>query len=70
MDVDLLKYKIKKSGLSIDEFCKKVGITKQMFYGRCRGRMEFRLSEIKKIMEVLDLDSPMPIFFAEKVASE
>lgn len=67
MDIDLLKYKIKKAGLSLDEFCEKIGISKPVFYGRCAGRTDFTLSEIKKIMKVLGLQTPMQIFFADNV---
>ena len=65
MDKDLLEYERKKKGVSIDDLCKKIGISRSTFYKKCNGRSEFTQSEIQAIVECLGLDSPMAIFFAK-----
>ncbi len=68
MDKDLLIYEMKKKGLNVSELCAKIGISKSAFYRKCNGKTEFKLDEIKKIKEVLSLDSVTPIFFAGEVS--
>lgn len=68
MDKVLLEYEMKKKGVSVDQLCKRLGISRSAFYRKCNGVSEFTLSEIKKIVEILHLESPMAIFFAEMVS--
>lgn len=63
MDRYLLEYEIKRNGLTISEFCQKVGISTASYYRKINGRSDFTQPEISKTMEVLDLTSPVPIFF-------
>lgn len=65
MDRYLLEYKIKQNGLSISDYCTKIGISKASYYRKVSGRSEFTQSEISKTIDVLNLKSPTPIFFAE-----
>lgn len=68
MNKNLLEYEIKKNGFSISEFCEKVGISRSAFYRKCTEKTQFTQAEIKTIIEVLNLDSPMEIFFAKQVS--
>ena len=68
MDKALLEYEIKKKGYNIADFCEKIGMSRSAFYRKCNGLTEFTISEIKTIMKTLDLDSAMPIFFADTVS--
>lgn len=64
MDKVLLEYEMKKKGISVEELCKQIGISRSAFYRKCNGKSEFTQSEIKSIVECLNLASPMAIFFA------
>ena len=65
MDKVLLEYEMKKKGISVEELCKQIGISRSAFYRKCNGKSEFTQSEIKAIVECLNLASPMAIFFAQ-----
>lgn len=65
MDKDLLEYERKKAGISVNELCEKIGISRSTFYKKCNGKSEFTQSEIQAIVDCLGLDSPMAIFFAK-----
>lgn len=68
MDKARLLYEMQKKGISIQEMCEKLCMSRSAFYRKCNGISEFTQSEIQKIVDILDLDSPMGIFFAEKVS--
>lgn len=70
MDKVRLEYEMKKKGISTAELCKSLGISISAFYRKCNGKTEFKLCEIKKIARILELDSLIPIFFADEVASK
>lgn len=65
MNKALLEYKMKESGKSISDMCIMLGISRSAFYRKCNGKSEFTQSEIQKIVDFLNLDSPMEIFFAQ-----
>lgn len=64
MDKVLLEYEMKKRGVSVDELCKTIDMSRSAFYRKCNGLSEFTLGEIKSIITVLNIDSPVAIFFA------
>ena len=64
MDKVLLEYEMKKRGVSVDELCKTIDMSRSAFYRKCNGLSEFTLGEIKSIITVLQIDSPVAIFFA------
>lgn len=64
MDVALLEYEMKKCKITAEEMCKRLNISRSAFYRKCNGKSEFTLGEIKKITEILGLESPVKIFFA------
>lgn len=68
MDKALLEYEMKKRGVTIDEMCKIIGISRSAFYRKCNGTSEFTQSEIQTIVNHLKLESPMGIFFAHQVS--
>ena len=43
-------------------------MSRSAFYRKCNGISEFTQGEIQHIVDILDLESPMGIFFAEKVS--
>lgn len=68
MDKYKLEYEMKKRKISQEELCKKIHISRSVFYRKCNGLSEFTQSEIQAIIDFLGLESPMGIFFAEKVS--
>lgn len=65
MNKALLEYEMKKCNITADELCKQLGMSRSAFYRKCNGISEFTLGEIKQIVNILCLESPMAIFFAE-----
>ncbi len=68
MDRYKLEYEMKRRGVTAGKMCEDIGMSRSAFYRKCRGKTEFTLSDIQKIVEYLGLESPMGIFFAEKVS--
>ena len=65
MNKALLEYAMSEKGKSISDMCEMLGISRSAFYRKCNGKSEFTMSEIKKIVDFLELDSPVEIFFAK-----
>lgn len=68
MDKARLLYEMQKKTISIQEMCDRLDMSRSAFYRKCNGISEFTQGEIQKIVDILELDSPMGIFFAEKVS--
>ena len=68
MDSLELQHIMKKKHVSVEELCSAIGISKSAFYRKISGKTEFTIGEINKIVEHLDLRSPMGIFFTERVS--
>jgi ACT domain-containing protein len=68
VDKALLEYEMKKRGVSIADMCEKLGCSRSAFYRKCNGISEFTQSEIQTIVDYLELDSPVGIFFTSKVS--
>jgi transcriptional regulator with XRE-family HTH domain len=65
MNKTLLDNKMREKGKTISEMCAILGISRSAYYRKCKGISEFTHSEIQKIVDILNLDSPVEIFFAE-----
>lgn len=68
MNKALLEYQMKVNGKSIADMCKMLDISRSAFYRKCNGISEFTQSEIKKIVDFLNLASPVDIFFTDEVS--
>lgn len=68
MDSFKLEYEMKRKGVSVDKMCAELNMSRSAFYRKKTGKSEFTLSEINTIVRVLELESPMGIFFAERVS--
>lgn len=68
MDKARLMYEMAKRSVSIKDMCAELGMSRSAFYRKCNGFSEFTQGEIQRIVEILDLESPMGIFFSEKVS--
>ena len=63
-----LQYEMELKHINKGEMCEILGISRSAFYRKCNGESEFTRSEIQKIVDILDLGSPVGIFFDEKVS--
>ena len=68
MNKALLEYEMKIRGVSIADMCKILGCSRSAFYRKCNGISEFTLREIQTVVDFLELESPMSIFFSNKVS--
>lgn len=68
MDAKKLKIAIVERGFTAASLSEAIGISKSAFSKKINGKSEFTLGEIQKIVDVLELESPIPIFFAAKVS--
>ena len=60
-----LEYEMKLKGKSISDMLCILNISRSAFYRKCNGISEFTQSEIQKIVNYLELDSPVEIFFCD-----
>ena len=65
MDKALLQYEMSKKGITIGDLCKKLDMSRSAFYRKCNGKSDFTQSEIQAIVDLLQLESPVAIFFAK-----
>ena len=68
MNKALLEYEMKIRGVSIADMCEKLGCSRSAFYRKCNGISEFTQSEIQTVVDFLELESPMGIFFSSRVS--
>lgn len=68
MNTEKLEQARKRKGITIKELCKEIGISRSAYYRKCRGISEFKKSEMEKIIALLELPTPIGIFFMEKVS--
>lgn len=54
-DIELLKEKIKDSGMKITSIAEKTGMLRETLYNRLNGKGEFTASEIISLSDVLRL---------------
>lgn len=68
MDKAKLEYEMTKKGVSKADMCEVLGLSRSAFYRKCNGLSEFTLGEIQKIVDYLNLETPVGIFFTEQVS--
>lgn len=68
MDKILLEYEMKRRGYTAERLSHELGIDRSTFSKKCNGKSEFKQSEIQKIVELLQIDDPTPIFFGKQVS--
>lgn len=63
MNKEKLEEEMQSKNISKTEMCALLGISRSAFYRKCNGKSEFTLSEMQKILDVLNLNTPKGIFF-------
>ena len=68
MNKHRLEEEMKAKGITVNKICSDLNMSRSAFYRKCNGKSEFTQSEIQKIVDYLELDSPMGFFFDQKVS--
>ena len=68
MNKALLEYAMKCKGITAYKMSEYLSIDRSTFSKKCNGQSEFKQSEIQKIIELLEIADPTPIFFADQVS--
>lgn len=63
-----LEYEMAIRGVTRSKLCEVLGISRSAFYRKCNGNSEFTRSEIQKIVDFLNLETPVGIFFDAAVS--
>ena len=61
---------MKSRGITIEKLCSDIHMSRSAFYRKCNGISQFTQREIQDIVDYVGLDSPMGIFFNEKVSKK
>lgn len=70
MDKYKLEYEMKSRGITAERMCADIHMSRSAFYRKCNGITQFTQREIQSIVDYIGLDSPMGIFFTEKVSEK
>ena len=68
MNIARLEYEMRRHNIKKSDMIVLLGISRSAFYRKCKGESEFTQSEIQRIVDILNLASPMGIFFDDKVS--
>ena len=66
VDTNRLKGLIVANGKTQEEVARHIGITPKTFYSKMKRKV-FGSDEIEKMIDLLNIDDPTPIFFAKWV---
>ena len=67
MNPELLRQAMSEKGITVVQMCREIGISRKAFWSKCKGKTEFKQSEIAKIIELLGTKYATAIFFPKSV---
>ena len=67
MNPELLREAMREKGITVNRMCLEIGISRKAFWSKCKGKSEFKQSEIAKIVELLGTKYGTAIFFPNSV---
>lgn len=67
MNSELLREAMREKNISVVRMCNEIGISRKAFWSKCKGKTEFKQSEIAKIIELLGEKYGTAIFFPPSV---
>lgn len=70
MNSELLREAMRAESITIVQMCREIGISRKSFWSKCKGKTEFRQSEIAKIIELLGKKNGIAIFFPPSVSKD
>ena len=68
MDKVRLEYETKRRGYTVKDLCRAANMSLSTYYKKVKGKSEFTQSEIQAIVDFLELESPVGIFFSVNVS--
>ncbi len=68
MNIEMLRKEMYGKRIPVTQLAKELEISVNALYNRLNGKTEFKRNEIAKIIELLNLENPMAIFFDAKVS--
>lgn len=63
-----LRAQMIKKNVTVKDVCDRLGIDASTFYRKIKSNGAFTRDEINELIEYLDIDDPMDIFFAPELA--
>ena len=70
MNSEKLREVMREKHISVVQMCSELGISRKAFWSKCKGKTEFKQSEIAKIIELVGSENGTAIFFPESVAKD
>ena len=70
MNSELLREAMRSKSITVVQMCREIGISRKAFWSKCKGKTEFKQSEIAKIIELLGDEYGTAIFFPTSVAKD
>ncbi|WZL82649.1 helix-turn-helix transcriptional regulator [Vallitaleaceae bacterium 9-2] len=67
MDSNKLKGRMKEKGHTQATLSKKMGITEQSLNAKLNGKRDFTLSELIRLIDILNIENPNEYFFEKSV---
>lgn len=69
IDVERLALARKRAGIMSSKLCEELGISRQAFFNKCKGKTKFRMSEVYTMSHLMRLtdEEKNAIFFPENV---
>lgn len=64
MNPEKLSEVMREKGITINQMCREIGISRKAFWAKRTGRTEFKQSEIAKVIELLGRENGTAIFFS------
>ena len=66
INVNLLKAEVVKNGITHEELCKRIEMAHSTYIRKMRKGV-FNTDEVEKIVDVLNIQNPIEIFFAKEL---
>ena len=63
MNAELLRKIMRDKGITVNRMCEAIGIGRKAFWSKCKGKTEFKQSEIVKIIDLVGTENGNAIFF-------
>ena len=69
VDINKLKAAVVATGMPYGEAAEKIGMSRKVWYDRMNSK-KFDSDEMYKLIKVLGITDPVPIFFADEVTQQ
>ena len=70
MDAEKLREVMREKNITVTQMCRELGISRKAFWTKCKGKTEFKQSEIAKVIDLLGAKYGTAIFFPKGVRKD